>query len=89
MWVYPRILYHTLVTSARGRKVSRSEWCSPALTSGSQWHRQLARRTPPPRLSRKLSTTFCSRSLPLLRLAGSVVSIEGKSYLTHSYTLLR
>ena len=54
---------------------------SPSLTSGSQWQKQLAIKTPPPRFRRKERETFFSFFFSLFITSGSMVSMLEKSYL--------
>jgi hypothetical protein len=54
---------------------------SPSLTSGNQWQKQLAKRTPPPRLRRKERVTFFGFFFCFFINSGCVESILEKSYL--------
>ena len=62
--------------------VSRSLWpCRPSLTSGSQWQKQFAIKTPPPRFKRNERNIFFIFFLSFFNSLGSVVSMLVKSNL--------
>ena len=54
---------------------------SPSRTSGSQWQKQFAIKTPPPRFRRKERMTFFIFFFSLFIITGSRVSMLEKSYL--------
>ena len=84
-----------IITSARGRNLNLDHLIfftqsiisydsipsSPSLTSGNQWQKQLAKRTPPPRLRRKDRVTFFGFFFCFFINSGCDESILEKSYL--------
>ena len=54
---------------------------SPSLTSGNQWHKQFASRTPPPKFNRNDNIMFFGFFLFFFIKSGCIESIVDKSYL--------